>query len=125
MCNLFKVVLTSTVEDMHAISNRHAPPPPNVLVQDVIVPLKFYDWAAKLIQTQLGPNLDKVGRTWWQWREPNSMPRAQWMEKKTDAKSRRARREGEGKKILFYVHGGAYYLGGVGHDAQIQRHARK
>ncbi|KAF4636079.1 hypothetical protein G7Y89_g2004 [Cudoniella acicularis] len=26
---------------------------------------------------------------------------------------------------MFYIHGGAYYLGGIGHGLQIQRHARK
>lgn len=125
MRQMLKLVCVSTVEDMHALTSRHTPAPPSVRVVDVDVPVQYYDRAAELVTKQLGPNIDVVGRTWWQWRKPGEeVVRAQWVEMKVDYEERVKNGDG-GKKVVFYVHGGAYYLGGVGHDMQIQRHARK
>lgn len=125
MRQMMKVVCLSTVEDLHAATERHSPAPPSVRVVNVDVPVLYYDKAAELVQKQLGPNLDRVGRTWWQWREPkNEIVKAQGVEMMVDYVER-VRRGDEGKKVMFYVHGGAYYLGGMGHDMQVQRHARK
>lgn len=125
MRKLLEFVCASTVEDLHALTSGHAPAPSSVHVRDVDVPEVFYGRAAELVQAQLGPNLDKVGRTWWQWRKPGSETiHAQWVEMKVDYEARTARKD-PGKKVIFYVHGGAFYLGGVGHDMQVQRHARK
>lgn len=125
MRQLLKLVCISTVEDMHALTSRHTPASPSVRVEYVDVPTPYYDRAAELVQRQLGPNLNAVGRTWWQWRKPgNEVVKAQWVEMKVDYEER-VRSGDSGKKVVFYVHGGAYYLGGVGHDVQIQRHARK
>lgn len=126
MRKVMEFVCMSTIEDLHAITSRHAPPPPwaGALVRDVEVPSTFYGQAAELVQAQLGRNLDKVGRTWWQWRKLGSTVRAQWVEMKMDHEERVARKD-PGTKVIFYVHGGAYYIGGIGHDIQIQRHARK
>lgn len=122
--NILEFTITSTVEDLHAVTGRYTPATPWVHVQDVEVPSPFCEQAASLVQKQLGPNLDKVGPTWWQWRKPGSPVRAQWIEMKVDYEERMAKRD-LGKKVMFYIHGGAYYLGGIGHDVQIQRHARK
>lgn len=125
MRQMFKLVCISTIEDLHAVTTRHAPAPPSVRVVHVHVPPLHYERAAALVQAQLGPNLDRVGRAWWQWREPgDECVRAQWVEMKVDY-AERVRTGDAGKKVLFYVPGGAYYLGGFGHDTQIQRHARK
>lgn len=125
MRKLLEFTSTSTVEDLHAVTSAHTPAPPTVHVSDVEVAEAFCGRAAELVQAQLGPNLDKVGRTWWQWRKPGSETvHAQWVEMKVDYEERMARQD-LGKKVIFYIHGGAYYLGGAGHDVQIQRHARK
>lgn len=125
MRQMLKLVCVSTVEDMHALTSRHTPAPPSVRVVDVEVPVQHYDRAAELVTKQMGPNIDVVGRTWWQWRKSgDEVVRAQWVEMKVDYEDR-VKNGDSGKKVVFYVHGGAYYLGGVGHDMQIQRHARK
>ena len=48
---------------------------------------------------------------------------AEWIEMRRDF----GRRKGEkGKRVMLYVHGGAYFFGSVDeHRYQIQRHARK
>lgn len=121
-----ELVCTSRIEDLHVITDQHTPPPPWVLVRDVEVPDKFYSKAATLIQRQLAytGNLEKVGKSWWQWRKLGSTVRAQWVEMRVDYEERIARND-PGKKVIFYIHGGAYYLGGIAHDMQVQRHARK
>lgn len=127
MRQLLKFVRFSTVEDMHAVTAGHSLPAPHsvrVVDVDVLATSPYYARAATLVQQQLGPNLDRVGRTWWQWRKPGETIKAQWVEMKVDYEER-MRKGDEGKKVIFYVHGGAYYLGGCGHDVQIQRHARK
>ena len=55
---------------------------------------------------------------------PRSFVRAEWIEMKGDYLERKANND-PGKKVMFYIHGGAYYFGGVGHGPQMQRHARK
>ncbi|KAJ4416991.1 hypothetical protein N0V82_006440 [Gnomoniopsis sp. IMI 355080] len=125
MRQILKLVCVSAIEDLTATTSRHTPAPLSVRVEDVDVPTSYYDLAADLVKRQLGPNLDVVGQTWWQWRKPGSeLVRAQWVEMKVDYEER-VRKGDSGKKVIFYLHGGAYYLGGVGHDLQIQRHARK
>lgn len=122
--NILEFVCTTTVDDLNAITTRHAPAPASVMEQDVVIPEEFYQQAAQLVQAQLGPNLDRIGKTWWQWRKPGSQHKSTWVEMKTDYEERIARKD-PGKKVIFYIHGGAYYLGGIGHGLLIQRHARK
>lgn len=124
MRQALEFALVTTIEDLGALTAMHTPAAPWVHQIDVDIPKAFYGRAASLIQAQLGPNLDKVGRTWWQWRKLGSVVRAKWVEMKVDYEERMARRD-PGTKVVFYIHGGAYYLGGVGHDVQVQRHARK
>lgn len=88
------------------------------------------------IQEALGDtNLNLIGRTWWQWRRPGSVVKTEWVEMRADYLERTSRQVekeegrgengGGGKKVMFYIHGGGYHLGGVGHGPQCQRHARK
>lgn len=122
---MLKLTCVSAVEDLHFATKMHSPAPPSVRIDNLVVPAPHLSRAAELIQKQLGPNLDCVGRAWWQWRDPKEpVVKAQWVEMKVDYEER-MRKGDEGKKVMFYVHGGAYYLGGLGHDVQIQRHARK
>lgn len=124
MRNLLDFVCHTAIEDLHPLTELHTPPPPSIYSKEVEVPNDFYNQAADLVQRQLGPNLDKVGKTWWQWRKAGSTVKAHWVEMKVDFDDRMARGD-PGKKVIFYVHGGAYYMGGIGHDVQVQRHARK
>ncbi|RDW78355.1 hypothetical protein BP5796_06207 [Coleophoma crateriformis] len=115
----------NTVEDVQHVTTAWMPAPPSVLVTGVEIPSDFYSIAAEHISANLGPvNLNRVGKTWWQWRRPGSVVRAEWVEMKSDYLERKANGD-EGKKVMFYIHGGAYFFGGISHGPQIQRHARK
>jgi acetyl esterase/lipase len=115
----------SKVDDLQQITTGWIPHPPSCIVKEVLIPDSFYTIAAKHISLNLGEkNLNRVGRTWWQWRRPGSTVRAEWVEMKADYVER-IKMGGESKKVMFYVHGGAYFFGGIGHGPQIQRHARK
>lgn len=114
----------TTVEDLHALTSIIPPPPPWVKGEEVDIPSIFISRAAELVAAQLGKNLERVGSTWWQWRKSGTTVKSFWVEMKADYEERKARGD-PGTKVIFYVHGGAYYLGGIGHDVQIQRHARK
>ncbi|CZR66091.1 related to acetyl-hydrolase [Phialocephala subalpina] len=122
----------NTVEDLQHVTTGWVPHPPSVLVKDVVIPTSFYPEAARIISDNLGEkNLNRVGKTWWQWRKPGSVVRAEWIEMKSDYLERVGNGgngvEGmrESKKVIFYIHGGAYFFGGIGHIPQMQRHARK
>lgn len=122
--NVLTFCCRTTVEDLNALTDIVTPPPPWVRTEEVDIPSVFINRAAELVQAQLGPNLDKVGKTWWQWRRSGSTVKSHWVEMKADYEERKARGD-PGNKVIFYLHGGAYYLGGIGHDLQVQRHARK
>lgn len=83
--------------------------------------------AADTLVVQLGhKGVDLVGgKAWWRWRRDNRPLRAEWIEMKSDYQERK--RVGEpSKRIMLYVHGGAYFFGSVDeHRYQMQRHARK
>jgi len=98
-----------------------------VKVDDVVIPNEFITKSAEAIQEQLGrKGIEKVGgRTWWQWRRPGSELKAEWIEMRSDWQERKKNGD-EGKRIMLYVHGGAYFFGSVDeHRYQMQRHARK
>jgi len=83
--------------------------------------------AADAIISQLGRHgVDKIGgQTWWQWRREGSTLRAEWIEMKRDYTKRKSSGE-KGRRVMLYVHGGAYFFGSVDeHRYQLQRHARK
>ncbi|KAL9601492.1 MAG: hypothetical protein Q9179_002861 [Wetmoreana sp. 5 TL-2023] len=116
-----------TVEDIQAFTSQWVPTPRWVRVEEVLIPQKAIDDAAKAITTQLGhKGVDKVGGTqWWQWRREGTSLKAEWVEMRADHEKRKRTKEACGR-IMLYVHGGAYYFGSVDeHRYQIQRHARK
>lgn len=50
---------------------------------------------------------------------------AEWIEMRADYTARQAK-EDKGRRVMLYVHGGAYFFGSVDeHRYQLQRHARK
>ena len=116
-----------TVEDLQSFTAQWVPVPTWVHTVNSEVAPQFLDRAAHLIQKELGVRgLEKIGgKTWWQWRRPESPLKAEWIEMKKDFNERK-RAGTKVDRVILYVHGGAYYFGSVDeHRYQIQRHARK
>ena len=102
------------------------PSPRWVKVDDATIPEEFSSSAADALISQLGPNgIEQVGGTkWWQWRG-KTKSRAEWIEMTVDYNARQ-KLGGRSRRVMLYVHGGAYYFGSVDeHRYQMQRHARK
>jgi len=98
-----------------------------VRVKEVTISTNKIEDAAEKLQRQLGHDgiAEVGGKTWWQWRREGSELKAEWIEMRADYNERKKSRE-PCKRVMFYVHGGAYYFGSVdGHRYQLQRHARK
>lgn len=96
-------------------------------VDEIKISQEYISKAAEAIQEQLGHHgIEKVGgRTWWQWRRPDSELKAEWIEMKNDYQERKGTSD-PGRRVMLYVHGGAYFFGSVDeHRYQMQRHARK
>ena len=98
-------------------------------VDSVLIPPEYLSISAEALQAQLGrEGVEKVGgNLWWQWRRPGGKMKAEWIEMRSDYLERK-KVEGEkgGKRVMLYVHGGAYFFGSVDeHRYQMQRHARK
>ncbi|KAI1141280.1 alpha/beta-hydrolase [Hypoxylon sp. FL0543] len=116
-----------TVEELQSFTSQWVPHPQWVKVDEVEIPEAQLVEAANVLQVQLGPDgIRKVGgRNWWQWRKPHSPLKAEWIEMKADYHERKKTGD-PGKRVMLYVHGGAYYFGSVDeHRYQMQRHARK
>lgn len=116
-----------TVEELQAFTSQWVPHPQWVKVETVTIPQQHIDMAAQLLYQQLGEDgIQQVGgREWWQWRKPKSDLAAEWIEMKADANERK-RKGDPGKRVMMYIHGGAYFFGSVDeHRYQMQRHARK
>ncbi|KAL1899360.1 hypothetical protein Cpir12675_001476 [Ceratocystis pirilliformis] len=125
---------THTVEELQSFTSQWVPHPTWVRVQRVTIPSSILDKAAVYLQAELGEEgLAQVGgRNWWQWRLPGSNLDAEWVEMKSDYQDKQERENDDSKdahqprRVMFYLHGGAYYFGGVNeHRYQLQRHARK
>lgn len=116
----------NTVEELQEMTDKSiADTVGSCVLTNVTIPESFYPIAAKHIQSNLGPeNLKLIGKAWWQWRIAGTSVKAEWVEMKDDFGERRASKQ-PCKKVIFYLHGGAYYLGGMSHGPQLQRHARK
>ena len=116
-----------TVEDLQAFTTQWVPAPTWVRIQDCEIAPQFLERSAAVVQAQLGRRgLERVGgKTWWQWRRPESPLHAEWNEMKKDFHERK-RAGTKCDRVILYVHGGAYYFGSVDeHRYQMQRHARK
>lgn len=116
-----------TVEEIQRFTSQWVPHPHWVKVDEVKISQEYIAKAAEAIQEQLGHHgIQKVGgKTWWQWRRPGSELKAEWIEMKADYQERK-RINDPGKRVMLYVHGGAYFFGSVDeHRYQMQRHARK
>lgn len=103
------------------------PSPRWVKLDQARIPDEQLAHAAAALQAQLGPGgVERVGgKLWWQWRRPGSEMGAEWIEMRADFQERRKVGD-EGKRVMFYVHGGGYFFGSVdAHRYQLQRHARK
>jgi len=117
----------NTVEDVQRFTSQWVPHPRWVKVDEVTIPEEYLKKGAEAIQEQLGPHgIAKVGgKTWWQWRRPESSFKAEWIEMRADYNERKKHNDA-GKRVMLYVHGGAYFFGSVDeHRYQMQRHARK
>ena len=83
--------------------------------------------AAEILIEQLGQKgVDQIGgKLWWQWRRDDEDLQAEWIEMRSHYNHREKHNE-PSKRVMLYVHGGAYFFGSVGeHRYQLQRHARK
>ncbi|TAQ90285.1 hypothetical protein B7494_g1377 [Chlorociboria aeruginascens] len=116
-----------TVEDIQRFTSQWVPHPRWVKVDEVKIPQEHLTKAAGALQDQLGHHgIERVGgKTWWQWRRPGSELKAEWIEMRADYQERKKNKD-DGKRVMLYVHGGAYFFGSVDeHRYQMQRHARK
>ena len=83
--------------------------------------------AADTLIAELGPKgIDRVGgKKWWQWRRDSTSLKAEWIEMRSEY-NRRKKADEKCRRVMLYVHGGAYFFGSVDeHRYQMQRHARK
>jgi acetyl esterase/lipase len=116
-----------TVEDVQRFTSQWVPHPRWVKLDEVSIPDDHILKAAEALTEQLGRHgIAKVGgKTWWQWRRPGSELKAEWIEMRADYQERKNNGD-PGKRVMLYVHGGAYFFGSVDeHRYQMQRHARK
>ena len=116
-----------TVEDIQSFTSQWVPTPRWVKVDEVSIPEQPIQRSADALTAQLGHHgIDKIGgKMWWQWRREGGTLKAEWVEMRSDYTRRKQKRE-KGKRVMLYVHGGAYFFGSVDeHRYQMQRHARK
>lgn len=115
------------MEELQAFTSQWVPSPQWIKVDVANIADEFLSRSAELIQNQLGPEgIAQVGgKQWWQWRKPKSTLDAEWIEMRSHYNARKAI-DDPGRRVMLYVHGGAYYFGSVDeHRYQMQRHARK
>jgi acetyl esterase/lipase len=116
-----------TIEELQAFTSQWVPVPHWVKSDEIEIPTATIRAAAEHLQKELGPEgIEQVGgKQWWQWRRDNAPLKAEWIEMRKDYHDRKAARD-KGRRVILYVHGGAYYFGSVDeHRYQMQRHARK
>ncbi|KAL3476297.1 hypothetical protein BJX99DRAFT_258619 [Aspergillus californicus] len=122
------------IEYVQEFTAQRVPAPHWVKIEHVSIPVECLSSSAAAIIKQLGPDgVARVGgEKWWQWRGPdgdkNLELKGEWIEMHNDYNERK--RTGKDhpsqKRIMLYIHGGAYYFGSVQtHRYQLQRHARK
>jgi len=113
------------------------PTPHWVRTETLLIPDASISAAQEHIQRHLGPaGIEAVGgATWWAWRRPKQPLKSDWIEMRSDYNLRKSGGTADGgagvgkgncRRVMFYVHGGAYFFGSVDeHRYQMQRHARK
>lgn len=102
MRQLLAFTSASRVEDLGSLTNARIPHPASVIIDDVDIPEEIYPRAAEYIQEALGPvYVDLIGETWWQWRMPGNVVKAEWVEMRADRLEREARGD-TGTKVMFY-----------------------
>lgn len=105
------------------------PAPSWIRLENVTISDEHLAQAAVYLETQLGPDGLRLvgGKKWWQWRKSKSPLQSEWIEMKSNYAERKKKDGGKpARRVMFYVHGGAYYMGSVDeHRYQLQRHARK
>lgn len=118
-----------TVEEFQAFTSQWIPAPSWIRLELVTVSDEHLAQAAAVLETQLGPEGLRLvgGKKWWKWRKPKSPLQAEWIEMKSNIAERKKNDKGKpARRVMFYVHGGAYFMGSVDeHRYQMQRHARK
>ncbi|KAG5984269.1 hypothetical protein E4U55_005427 [Claviceps digitariae] len=116
-----------TVEELQAFTSQWVPHPHWVKIDVAKISNEYLLQSAELIQAQLGTHgIAQVGgQQWWQWRKPNSSLEAEWIEMRVHYNARKVI-DDPGRRVMLYIHGGAYFFGSVDeHRYQMQRHARK
>lgn len=116
-----------TVEEIQAFTSQWVPNPLWVKVDQVPITSEAITKAADALIGQLGKEgIEKIGGSnWWQWRHQDSELTAEWIEMRGDYVER-TRKVEKGRRVMLYIHGGAYFFGSVDeHRYQMQRHARK
>ncbi|KAJ0413553.1 hypothetical protein BJY00DRAFT_306220 [Aspergillus carlsbadensis] len=120
------------IEYIQEFTGQRVPAPHWVKITRLTIPEEYLSRAADALITQLGPDgVARVGgNEWWQWRGPagDTELRGEWIEMKSDYNERKrvGKDHPSQKRIMLYIHGGAYYFGSVEtHRYQLQRHARK
>ncbi|TGO65967.1 hypothetical protein BOTNAR_0071g00040 [Botryotinia narcissicola] len=117
-----------TVEDIQAFTSQWVPHPPYVSVRETTIAEKHIHEAEKYLSIQLekqGGIGIIGGHQWWKWRRPGSELKSETIEMKADLDERNQKGE-DPKRVMLYVHGGAYFFGSTDeHRYQMQRHARK
>ncbi|EED21015.1 lipase/esterase family protein [Talaromyces stipitatus ATCC 10500] len=101
-----------TVEDLQSFTAQKIPSPTWVKVKEQVVPNEHLSKAADHVNAQLGERgIKRVGgKTWWQWRVQQGDLKCEWIEMKSDYRARR-QANGHCKRVMLYVHGGAYFFG--------------
>ncbi|EAW06612.1 lipase/esterase family protein [Aspergillus clavatus NRRL 1] len=103
------------VEDLQAFTAQRVPAPHWVKTDKVTISENHLSSAATTIINQLGSKgVSRVGgEKWWQWRGPSDGLKGEWIEMKKDYNERK-RAKGDypsQKRIMLYIHGGAYFFG--------------
>jgi acetyl esterase/lipase len=81
-----------------------------VKLDEMVISKEYLNKAADTIIEQLGHHgIEKVGgKTWWQWRRPGNEMKAEWIEMRKDYNERQKNKD-PGRRVMLYVHGGAYF----------------
>ncbi|CCX31721.1 Similar to AB hydrolase superfamily protein C4A8.06c; acc. no. O14158 [Pyronema omphalodes CBS 100304] len=115
-----------TVEELQAFTAMYVPAPTWVRTENIVIPSEFMIESGEMVKRALGDTAMGQGEAaeWWKWREKDLRAEWIWVREKWWG-DEDAEREKD-KKVMLYIHGGAYYFGSVDeHRYQLQRHARK